>query len=89
MRPFKCPIKDGRNDKAIHCEHTYGPVFGGGGVGHDLSICPNANKKKSSASNLGNTYQPPPAYEPGTPQTKALLAGSYEFTPSEIEVFRI
>ncbi|XP_028416261.1 E3 ubiquitin-protein ligase TRIM33-like [Dendronephthya gigantea] len=89
MSPFKCQMKDGRNDEAIYCEYKFGPVFGrtGNGFGHDLAICPNANTTQGSKSNLGDTYQPPPGYEPGAPETKALLAGSYGFTPSEIEVF--
>ena len=55
---------------------------------NDLRIGNNVNRNKESFSNLGTTYQPPPGYEPGTPQTRALLAGSHKFTPSEIEVFR-
>ncbi|XP_028391873.1 uncharacterized protein LOC114516548 [Dendronephthya gigantea] len=84
IRPFKCPIRDGQNDKAICCHRNWGAAFGGGS---DLFISHKANRNKHSYSNLGNTYQPPPGYEPGAPETQALLAGSYEFTPSEIEVF--
>ena len=62
-------------------------VVGSFGYGHDLVISHNANTNQRSYSNLGNTYQPPPGYQPGTPQTKALLAGSEKFKPSEIEVF--
>ncbi|XP_028392065.1 uncharacterized protein LOC114516714 [Dendronephthya gigantea] len=83
MRPFKYPIKDGQNDKAIRCSLLWGAAFGGS----DLVIGSNANRNQNSFSNLGYTYQPPPGYEPGAPQTKALLAGSIDFTPSEIEVF--
>ncbi|XP_028416258.1 E3 ubiquitin-protein ligase TRIM33-like [Dendronephthya gigantea] len=85
MSPFKCLMKDGRNGKAIYCEYKFGPVFGG--RGDDLVICPNANTTQGSYSSLGGTYQPPPGYEPGAPETRALLAGSCPFTPSEIEVF--
>ena len=87
MRPFKCPIKDGRNDKAIRCHPYSGAVFGGSGDGRDLFISSNASTNKYSMSNLGDTYQAPPGFKPGAPHTNALLAGSYEFTPSEIEVF--
>ncbi|XP_028392261.1 E3 ubiquitin-protein ligase TRIM33-like isoform X2 [Dendronephthya gigantea] len=87
MRPFKCPIKEGRNDKAIRCHPYSGAVFGGSGDGRDLFISSNASTNKYSMSNLGDTYQAPPGFKPGVQQTNALLAGSYEFTPSEIEVF--
>ncbi len=75
------------NDKVgsgNYCDFRLGAHFGHG----DLVISSDANTKKDSSSNLGYAYQPPPGYEYGTPQTKALLAGSDQFTPSEIEVFR-
>ncbi|XP_028391976.1 E3 ubiquitin-protein ligase TRIM33-like isoform X2 [Dendronephthya gigantea] len=84
IEAFKCPIKDGRNDKAIVCHPHCGAIFGGG---NDLFISHEANTNRHSYSNFGETYQPPPGFEPGTPQTNALLAGSSEFTPCEIEVF--
>ncbi|XP_028392186.1 E3 ubiquitin-protein ligase TRIM33-like [Dendronephthya gigantea] len=84
MRPFKCPIKDGENDRAISCHRDWGAVFGGG---NDLFISTHANICQSSYSKLGDTYQPPPGYKPGAPETRALLAGSCKLTPSEIEVF--
>ena len=83
--PFKCPIYFNQNDKAIWCVPWRGARFG---AGPDLHISHNANTKQYSFSNLGNTYQPPPGYDPDKPQTKALLAGSAHFQPSEIEVFR-
>ncbi|XP_028392267.1 E3 ubiquitin-protein ligase TRIM33-like isoform X2 [Dendronephthya gigantea] len=83
MRPFKCPIKDGKNNRAISCSNIWVAAFGV----RDLFISSNANTNQNSSSNLGGTYQPPPGYEPGVRQTNALLAGSCTFTPSEIEVF--
>jgi hypothetical protein len=53
-----------------------------------MYISDNANSNHSSYTNLGDTYQPPEGYQYFTPQTKALLAGIYKFTPTEIEVFR-
>ena len=85
LAPFKCPIYDHRNDEAIKCLPWLGACFGFGG---DLVISVNPNAKQKSYSKLGHTYQPPPGYQPCTPQTKALLAGSEKFQPSEIEVFR-
>ena len=83
---LKFPIKKGKNDKAIYCDLSSGAAFGNGG---DLFISSNANTNRNSYSNLGYTYQTPPKFEPGVPETRALLAGSYYFSPSEIEVFRI
>ena len=85
LRPFKCPIYDKRNDKAILGYHLSGATFG---YGFDLFICSNANTNQESYTNLGDTYRPPYGYESDTPQTRALLAGSCKFTPTEIEVFR-
>ena len=85
---FRCPIIEQKKDKAICCTPSRGPGFGGD-YGADLLISDNANASQSSLSNLGYTYQSPPGYQPWAAETKALLAGSYRFTPSEIEVFRI
>jgi hypothetical protein len=87
MQPFKCPIINGKNGNAIYCHPQNGTVFGGYGGGFDLVISSNANSNQSSYSNLGHTYQPPPGYQCGTQQTQSLFAGSYIFTPTEIEVF--
>ena len=84
MQPFKCPIINGKNGNAIGCNPSYGALFG---RGNDLQIVNNANTNKHSYSNLGHTYQPPAGYQCGTPQTRSLFAGSYKFTPTEIEVF--
>ena len=84
LLPFKCLIKDERKSDAICRFVQQGACFGC----DDLFISNAANRNQRSFSNLGCTYQPPPGYDPGTPQTKALLAGSERFTPSEIEVFR-
>ena len=85
LKPFKCPIYDRRNEKAIWCDSTCGAIFG---AGHDLLISSDANTNQYSYANLGNTYRPPRGYEPDAPRTRTLLAGSYKFTPTEIEVFR-
>ena len=84
MQPFKCPIINGKNVQAIYCNSSYGATFGGG---HDLYIANNANTNQYLYSNLGHTYQPPAGYQYNTPQTQSLFAGSYKFTPTEIEVF--
>ena len=69
---------------ALYHRSDYGPTFG---EGFDLHISNNASLNTNSYTNLGSTYQLPPGYTYGAPNTKALLAGTYTFTPSEIEVF--
>ena len=84
MQPFKCPIINGKNGNAIYCDPSYGAIFGGS---NDLHIVNNANTDQNSYGNLGYTYQPPAGYQYNTQQTRSLFAGSYNFTPTEIEVF--
>ena len=62
----------------------FGPTFG---RGRDLHISSNANLNTGCFTNFGYTYKPPPGYTPGAANTQALLAGTYDFTPSEVEVF--
>ncbi|XP_028392215.1 uncharacterized protein LOC114516827 [Dendronephthya gigantea] len=85
LKPFKCPIEVHANEKAIWCYPGFGATFGGF---RDLHISGNANTTQNSLSYLGSTYQPPSGYHYGSPQTKALLAGSHRFQPTSIEVFR-
>ena len=85
LAPFKCPLVEGRNDSAIYCNPECGAIFGLWGP--DLLISDDAIANELSCSNLGRVYQPPPGYEFGTPKTQSLLAGSYNFSPCEIEVF--
>ena len=84
MQPFKCPIINRQNGKAIFCHPSYRATFGGG---YDLLIVNNGNTIQNSYSNFGRTYKPPAGYQFDTPQTQWLFAGSYKFTPTEIEVF--
>ena len=78
--PFIANVKRGNEQSAIYCDPNYGPSFGGG---HDLHISNDANGNQKSYSYFGTSYQPPA----GTAQPTSLLAGSYTFTPTEIEVF--
>ena len=70
----------GHEQYVVYCKPSYGPSFG---EGHDLHISNNANGNQESYTNFGHSYQPPP----GTAQANSLLAGSYIFTPTEIEAF--
>ena len=83
LKPFKAAVFQ-NSHMALYHYPMYGPIIG---RGHDLLISNDANSNTNSYTNLGSTYQPPPGYTPGVANTKALLAGTYTFTPSEIEVF--
>ena len=83
LEPFKSPVYKNR-EKAIYQNPNYGPTFGGG---HDVYIVNNAGSSLSSYSNFGYTYKPPNGYVYGNAKTKALLAGAYNFQPTEIEVY--
>ena len=63
---------------AIATNANYGPTFGGG---HDVYISDNAARNQTSYSNFGDSYRRPSRTE------NSLLAGSYNFTPTEVEVF--
>lgn len=83
LKPFKSPVYRNSHN-AIYQNPGYGPTFGGG---HDLYIRDNAHSSSGSYSNFGHTYQPPSGYAYNTAKVKALLAGNYNFLPTEVEVF--
>ena len=62
----------------------YGPTFGGG---NDIYIDNYASSKSHSYRDLGHTYSPPSGYSYGSTFTNTFLAGSYQFTPDEVETF--
>ena len=57
-----------------------GPAFGGG---HDIGIHDNANSNTESYTYFGHSYSVPS----GVQDRKTILAGTYKFTPDEVEVF--
>lgn len=63
---------------------NYGPTFGGG---HDIYIANNAGSNANSYNNLGHTYVQVAGYKYQAGNTKNLLAGTYTYTPQEVEVF--
>ena len=83
LKPFKAAVYR-NNQHAFYHSSDYGPTFGGG---YDLHISNNANLNTGSYTWFGSTYQPPPGYTCNAANTKVLLAGTYTFTPSEVEVF--
>jgi len=65
---------------AIYRYSSGGPSFGGG---HDIHIADNANRNTISYTYFGTSYSVPS----GVQDTKTILAGTYKFTPDEVEVF--
>jgi len=65
---------------AIVSSSSYGPTFG---AGHDIRIVNNANSNTNSYTNFGNSYSVPSRVQ----GKKTILAGTYKFTPDEVEVF--
>ena len=65
---------------AIRQYSSYGPTFGGG---HDIRIANNANSNTDSYTNFGSYYSVPS----GVQDRQTILAGTYKFTPDDVEVF--
>jgi hypothetical protein len=86
LPPFKSSILV--VDDATVADNEYGAVFGKGATtfGIDLLITGHPPTQKCH-SDFGLAYKLPDGYEKGTEKARCLLAGSFNFTPSEIEVF--
>ena len=69
---------------SVYFRSSYGPTFGGG---HDIYISNSASSYSNSYSNLGYTYSPPSGYSQGSTFAQTFLAGTYTFTPDELETF--
>ena len=63
---------------AIFRTSSYGPTFG---RWHDIHIANNANSNTDSYTYFGHSYLVPAGVQ------KTILAGTYKFTPGEVEVF--
>jgi hypothetical protein len=83
LEPFKAPLKNQNDGRAIRRKSGKGPIFGSG---HDLEIGGNAGSNSDSFASFGASYQSPSGYTYGQDNAKSLLAGSFNFQPSEIEV---
>jgi hypothetical protein len=70
---------------AICCYSSYGPTFGGG---YDFCISSDSNTNTESYSDLGDTYQHP-NYQYKSNEARSFLAGSRNFSTSEIEVYQV
>ena len=86
--PVKLPQKGKyssiRQFYSIYDNPSYGPTFGGG---HGIYILNYASSNRNSYSELGYTYSPPSGYSYGSTFAQTFLAGTYQFTPGEIETF--
>ncbi|PFX12247.1 uncharacterized protein LOC111347553 [Stylophora pistillata] len=78
LAPFKSLVTN--PTYAIYRLAVYGPTFG---LGHDICIRDNANSNTRSYTLFGHSYSVPS----GVKDRKTILAGTYHFTPDEVEVF--
>ena len=81
LPPFKAPLKDENDVKAMYRFVSQGPVFG---AGHDFHATVNTRTTTSSRTNFGSSYKLPAGYTYHS--GGALLAGSRFFALSEVEV---
>ena len=72
-----------RSNSIYDCS-SYGPTFGGG---FDIFIDDHASSSSNSYANPGNTYSAPSGYSYGSTFSNTFLAGTYYFTPDEVETF--
>ena len=79
--PVKLQIKSGMQHYAIH--GCLGPTFGGG---FDIFISNNVASNQNSYTSCGYTYHLPPGYSLSGSFCR-FYAGSYKFTPTDVEVF--
>ena len=85
--PVKLPQTGKYSSNRLHSINdypSYGPTFGGGA---DIHISSYASSNRNSYSNLGYTYSPPSGNSYGSTFAQTFLAGSYNFTPDEVETF--
>jgi hypothetical protein len=82
LPPFKAPLKDQNTGAAIYTYNSYGPTFGNG---HDIYISNDAASNTNSYTYFNFAYQTPS----GVSNANTILAGTYNFQPSEVEVFHI
>ena len=81
--PVKLNIRSSRYSYAIASGSSYGPFFGGGA---DLRIHNNAASNQNSYTHRGHTYPLPPGSSVAGGSCR-FYAGSYNFTPTDVEVF--
>ena len=80
--PVKLRVKPDMYNKAVVRCDSWGPRFGSG----DIRISNNSATNQDSLTYCGWHYPLPPGYSLSGPNCK-FYAGSYRFTPTDIEVF--
>ena len=87
LPPFKSTLR--KRQTCTVQNSGYGAIFGSGSVhdGRDVSISNNADRNGESFSDFGHSYTLPEGYVSGSTKARSLLAGSFRFTPTEVEVF--
>ena len=84
-KPGWAPVKLPQTGSySIYDCSSYGPIFGGG---WDIAIYDYASSSSNNHANLGWTYSAPSGYSYGSTFTQTFLAGTYHFTPDEVETF--
>ena len=86
LQSFKVTLRTEDHAKSLFRGYNYGPTFG---YGFDVHISDNAASNTGSYADFGDTYNLPSGYTVHYDNTNALLAGSRDFTPSEVEVLYI
>ena len=82
LAPFKSMVKLSQSSFAIYCVPYNGPAFGCH-WGCEILITNNANQNAHSYTNFGRYYSLPN----GVTDRRTILAGTYYFSPDEVEVF--
>ena len=80
--PVKLRVKSDRYENAVIRCDSWGPRFGW----FDIFISNNSASNQDSYTHCGRSYSLPPGYSLSGPNCK-FYAGSYKFTPTDIEVF--
>ena len=80
--PVKLRVKPDKYDEALGLCDKFGPHFGKA----DIHISNNATSNQESRTSCGNSYPLPPGYSLYGPNCTSY-AGSFYFTPTDIEVF--
>ena len=78
LTPFVSQVKKGTTDWAIYRNSQFGPYFG-----IDVIIRDNADSNNLSEASLGYYYSAPSAVH----DSDTVLAGTWFFSPDEVEVF--
>ena len=80
--PVKLQVKPDSRKYAVQMCDSWGPAFGS----VDIAIANNASSNQDSFTSCGWSYPFPPGYSSSGHSCK-FYTGSYNFTPTDIEVF--